>query len=63
MSDYYYGKRLMNLDEFMHYTSMNRVRGKEWAKEIGAMKHIGRRVFFDRVIIDRVLDEINEKEA
>lgn len=63
MRDYYNGKRLMNLEEFMNYTSMRRVRGKKWAKEIGAMKHIGRRVFFDRVIIDKVLDEMTTKEA
>lgn len=62
--DYIYqGKRLMNLEEFMNYTSMRRVRGKAWAKEIGAIKHIGRRVFFDRVVIDRVLDEMDTKEA
>ena len=47
----------------MNYTSMRRVRGKAWAKEIGAVKHIGRRVFFDRVVIDRVLDEMDTKEA
>lgn len=62
--DYIYqGKRLMNLEEFLKYTSMGRVRGKAWAKEIGAMKHIGRRVVFDRVVIDRVLDEMDTKEA
>lgn len=62
--DYIYqGKRLMNLEEFLKYTSMGCVRGKAWAKDIGAIKHIGRRVVFDRVVIDRVLDEMGTKEA
>lgn len=61
--DYIYqGKRLMNLEEFLKYTSMGRVRGKAWAKDIGVMKHIGRRVVFDRVVIDRALDEMGTKE-
>lgn len=63
MNYIYQGKRLLNLEEFILYTSMGRVKGKAWAKEIGAMKHIGRRVVFDRVVIDRVLDEIEPVKA
>lgn len=63
MNYIYQGKRLLNLEEFITYTSMGRVKGKAWAKEIGAMKHIGRRVVFDRVVIDKVLDEIEPVKA
>lgn len=63
MGDRYNGKRLLTLEEFIHYTSLGRVKGRAWAKEIGALKHIGRRVYFDRVVIDKVLDEIGTKEA
>ncbi len=51
-------KRLLNLREYLDYVGMGRTKGTEWAKEIGAMKHIGRRAFFDKVIIDKVLDEL-----
>ncbi len=51
-------KRLFNANEYLEYVSMGRTKGMEWAKEIGAMKHIGRRAFFDKVIIDKALDEL-----
>ncbi len=51
-------KRLLNLREYLDYVGMGRTKGTEWAKEIGAMKHIGRRAFFDKVIIDKALDEL-----
>ncbi len=51
-------KRLLNTQEFLDYVGLGRTKGTEWAKEIGAMKHIGRRTFFDVVIIDKALDEM-----
>lgn len=51
-------KRLLNLNEFMAYVGLGKTKGMEWAKEIGAVRHLGRRVFFDRVIIDKALDDM-----
>lgn len=51
-------KRLLNMQEFLDYVGLGRTKGTEWAKEIGAMKRIGRRTFFDVVIIDKALDEL-----
>lgn len=46
------------MQEFLDYVGLGRTKGTEWAKEIGAMKRIGRRTFFDVVIIDKALDEL-----
>ncbi|WP_288780523.1 polyprenyl synthetase solanesyl diphosphate synthase [uncultured Dialister sp.] len=50
------GKRLLNRAELCAYIGMGHSRAEAWAKQNGACKHIGRRVLYDRVIIDRVLD-------
>lgn len=55
------GKRLLNVSEFCLYTGLGRTKGGAWAKEIGAVRHIGRRVLFDRVVIDRVIDEMGNE--
>lgn len=57
----YPGKRLLNLQEFSNYTGLGKTKGREWAEEHGAIRHIGRRLLFDRVVIDRVLDEGKEE--
>lgn len=54
------GKRLLNTKELCNYIGMGESRGVEWAKGIGAAKRIGRRLLFDRYIIDKALDENNE---
>ena len=38
---------------------MGKSRGVEWAKGIGAAKRIGRRVLFDRYIVDKAIEECN----
>lgn len=50
------GKRLLNREELCMYTGLGKSKAEAWAKQNGACKHIGRRVLYDRVIIDRVLD-------
>jgi len=49
-------KRLLDAVEVCSYLSLGRNRGVEFAKEIGAMRKVGRRTLFDKVIIDRYLD-------
>ncbi len=56
-------KRLFRASEYLEYVGMGRTKGMEWAKEIGAMKHIGRRAFFDKVIIDKAIDALPTNEC
>ncbi len=53
-------KRLLNKSEFCKYIGMGHTKAEAWAKEIGAVKHIGRRVLYDRVIIDKAIDKIGQ---
>lgn len=57
----YQGKRLLNLQEFSNYTGLGKTKGREWAEKHGAIRHIGRRLLFDRFVIDRVLNEGKEE--
>lgn len=52
----YAGKRLLSVKELMQYVGLSRHTATEWGKAIGAVKYMGSRVFFDRVVVDRVLD-------
>lgn len=63
MNRAYEGKRLLNMQEVCNYTGLGPTKMRTWAKEIGAMKHIGRRVLFDRVAIDKAIEQDAEKEA
>lgn len=62
-------KRLLNIRELMEYAGLGRNKAIEWGKEIKAEVRIGRRVLYDKSIIDKVLDEMgavtsnNEKTA
>lgn len=51
------GKRLLNRAELCTYIGMGHVRAEEWARKHGALKRIGRRVLYDRVAIDKAIDE------
>lgn len=48
-------KRLLNITELMAYTGMGYVRAMEWGKKIGACRRYGKRVFFDRLIVDETI--------
>lgn len=50
-------KRLLDASEVCYYLGLGRNRGIEFAKSIGAERKIGRRCTYDRVVIDRYLDE------
>lgn len=57
------GKRLLNKAEFCNYIGLGHSRAEQWAMKNGVVKHIGRRVLYDRVLIDKVLDSLPcEKE-
>lgn len=42
----------------MEYAGLGRNKAIEWGKEIKAEVRIGRRVLYDKAIIDRVLDRM-----
>lgn len=52
--------RLLSLSELQDYLSLGRNKAIEWGKSIKADVHIGRRVLYDRVVIDKVLDEMRK---
>ena len=54
--------RLMDAKEMCSYLSLGRNRGVEFAKSIGAEFAIGRRRLYDRVVIDRYLDNQIQEE-
>lgn len=57
------GKRLLNKAEFCNYIGLGHSRAEQWAMKNCVVKRIGRRVLYDRVLIDKVLDSLPcEKE-
>ena len=52
------GKRLLGIDDAAKYIGMGRVMTRNIMDEIGATRHIGRRVLFDKKIIDEALDKM-----
>lgn len=53
-------KRLLDANEVCVYLSLGRNRGIEFAKSVGAERKIGRRSLYDKKVIDKALDEMNE---
>ena len=49
-------KRLLSETDGMKYVGLQRTKFRQWAAEIGAVRHIGARVLYDRVAIDRACD-------
>lgn len=56
--------RLLTEQEAISYIGLGRTRGRAWLREVGATRHFGRSVRYDRRIIDRALDSMpDEREA
>ncbi len=53
--------RLLDTPELMAYTGLGRNNAMRWGNEIGARVQIGRRVLYDRKVIDRHLDDLAEE--
>lgn len=51
------GKRLLSVKELAEYTGLGLTRATEYGKELGAVYRIGRRVLYDRKIIDLAIDK------
>ena len=53
-------KRMFNVDELQMYMGVGKGSAIAFAKEHGALKHIGKRVIFDKNLIDKALDSITD---
>lgn len=49
-------KRLLSTKEVQRYCGIGKNTARDWGREIGAERRIGRRVLYDKAIIDRALD-------
>lgn len=49
-------KRMLSEVEAMEYLGLKRVKCREFGEQFKAIKHIGRRVLYDRNILDEALD-------
>lgn len=52
-------KRLLNKAELCTYIGLGHTRAEQWAIKNGVVRHIGRRVLYDRAAIDKVLDSLS----
>lgn len=57
----YTGKRLLDAKEVCAYISMGKGSCRAFCEQIGAVRKIGGRVLFDRVVIDKALDQMGEE--
>ena len=52
----YEAKRLLSEDEAQEYLGLKRTKCREFGEKINCIKHIGRRVLYDRNVLDEALD-------
>lgn len=52
-------KRYMDIHQLMKYTSLGRCTAANIGREAGAVIHVGRRVVFDKVAIDRYMETLH----
>lgn len=50
-------KRLLGVNELTQYLSMGKNKSVEYARSIGAERRFGKRVLFDKVVIDKAINE------
>ena len=50
-------KRMLNIKEVCAYTGIGQTTARQYMDEIGATKRFGRRVLFDKTVIDAALSE------
>jgi len=55
--------RMLSLQQGCVYTGMGRTTFTKWCKEIGATRRFAGSIRFDKVVIDRVLDEMEQTEV
>ena len=50
--------RMLHADQAQRYTGMGRTAFRKWADSIGATRKFGGSVRFDKVVIDKALDQL-----
>ncbi len=53
-------KRMLNIYEGASYAGMGVNTFRQWCESIGAVRRFGRSVRFDRLVIDRALDNMGD---
>lgn len=53
-------KRMLQEPEMKLYTGLGRTKAREFCDSIGATVHIGRRVLYDKSVIDKALDALQK---
>lgn len=54
-------KRMMNIEELCEYIGMGKTYTSKWAKEHGLARKIGRRILYDKVLVDKLIDDLNKE--
>lgn len=52
--------RMMDTEALMAYIGMGRTRASEFGAKCGAKRKMGKRTLYDKRIIDKALDELEE---
>lgn len=53
-------KRMLTEKEAQEYIGLKRAKCREFGEQIKCIKRIGRRVLYDKTIIDKALDNMDE---
>ena len=54
--------RLFSVKDLCDYIHMGECNAVKWAKSIGAGRRIGRRILFDKQVIDKAIDNAGKTE-
>lgn len=57
------GKRLLSISEATVYLGIGRNTALNYLEKIGAKRNIGRRVLYDKVTIDKHLNQVPKEES
>lgn len=52
--------RMLDVNALCEYISMGKTRATEFGEKCGAKRKMGKRTLYDKRIIDRALDELDE---
>lgn len=51
-------KRLLNINEVCTYIGIGQTQARKIMQEIGAVRRFGRRILYDKIVIDTYLDSM-----
>lgn len=57
------GKRLLDIKELCTYCGIGTCTARDWGRDIGAERRIGRRVLYDRVAVDAAIDRLGSGDT